>query len=75
VLKEMNEPRKIKKLFAAVINKGLCDLYESLRVETDWSCMITFTPRPLYFQGKRRQYYLDRGLDGLQIRSGCYREE
>jgi hypothetical protein len=32
--------------------------------------MISFTPRPLYSQGKCRQYPLDRRLGGLQSLSG-----
>jgi hypothetical protein len=37
--------------------------------------MISFTPRPLYPQGKSLWYPLDRRLDGLQNRSGRGGEE
>jgi len=32
--------------------------------------LVSFTPRPLYPQGKRPRYPLVRRLDGLQSRSG-----
>jgi hypothetical protein len=37
--------------------------------------VVSFTPQPLYPQGKRPQYPLDRRLGGLQSRSGCGGEE
>jgi hypothetical protein len=33
--------------------------------------VVSFTPRPLYRQGKSPWYPLDRRLDGPQSRSGC----
>jgi hypothetical protein len=32
--------------------------------------VISFTPRPLYYQGKSPRYPLDKRLDGAQARSG-----
>jgi hypothetical protein len=37
--------------------------------------VVSFTPRPFYFQGKSRWYQLDRRLGGPQSRSGCGGEE
>jgi len=40
-----------------------------------WGWVVSFTPRPLYPQGKRPQYPLDRRLGGTQGRSGHGGEE
>jgi hypothetical protein len=37
--------------------------------------MVSFTPRPLYSQGKGPWYSLDRRLGGPQSHSGCGGEE
>jgi hypothetical protein len=37
--------------------------------------VVSFTPRPLYLQGKSHQYPLDRKLGGPQSRSGRGGEE
>jgi hypothetical protein len=37
--------------------------------------VVSFTPRPLYLQGKSPLYPLDRRLDGPPSRSGCGGEE
>jgi hypothetical protein len=37
--------------------------------------MVSFTPRPLYYQGKNPWYPLDRKLGGPQTRSGGGGEE
>jgi hypothetical protein len=37
--------------------------------------MVSFTPRPVYTQGKSSLYPLDRRLGGAQNRSGCGVEE
>jgi hypothetical protein len=42
---------------------------------TSWRWVVSFTPRPLYFQVKRPLYPLDRRLDGPQSRSGRHRSE
>jgi hypothetical protein len=42
---------------------------------TRWSWVVSFTPRPLYLQGKSLQYPLDRRLNGPQSRSGHGSEE
>jgi hypothetical protein len=41
-----------------------------LNLGTRWRWVVSFTPRPLYPQGKSPQYPLDRRLGGLQSRSG-----
>jgi hypothetical protein len=40
-----------------------------------WRCVVSFTPRPLYPQGKSPWYPLDRRMGGPQSRSGCNGEE
>jgi hypothetical protein len=40
-----------------------------------WRCVVSFTPRPLYPQGKSPWYPLDRRLGGPQSRSGRGGEE
>jgi hypothetical protein len=40
-----------------------------------WRCVVSFTPRPLYSQGKRPWYPLDRRLGRPQSRSGRGGEE
>jgi hypothetical protein len=42
---------------------------------TIWRCVISFTPRPLYPQGKSPWYPLDRRLGGPQSRSRSGGEE
>jgi hypothetical protein len=42
---------------------------------TRWRWVVSFTTRPLYPQGKRPWYPLDRRLGGSQSRSGCGGEE
>jgi hypothetical protein len=42
---------------------------------TRWRLVVSFTPRPLYLQGKRPRYPLDRRLGGIQSRSGHGGEE
>jgi hypothetical protein len=37
---------------------------------TRWRWVVSFTPRPLYSQGKNPWYPLDRRLGGPQISSG-----
>jgi hypothetical protein len=37
--------------------------------------VVSFTPQPLYSQGKGPQYALDRRVGGLQIQSGPCGEE
>jgi hypothetical protein len=46
-----------------------------LDLGTRWRWVISFTPRPLYPQGKSPRYTLDRRLGGLQSRSGHGGEE
>jgi hypothetical protein len=41
-----------------------------LDLGTRWRCMVSFTIRPLYFQGRSPWYPLVRGLGGPQSRSG-----
>jgi hypothetical protein len=40
-------------------------------LSTRWKWVVSFTPRPLYPQGKSPWYPLDRRLGGPQIQSGC----
>jgi hypothetical protein len=47
----------------------------SLDLGTRWRWVVSFTPRPLYSQGKRPQCPLDRRLGGPQSRSGHSVEE
>jgi hypothetical protein len=42
---------------------------------TRWRWMVSFTPRPLYLQGRSPRYPLDRRLGGPQSRSGHGGEE
>jgi hypothetical protein len=44
-------------------------------LDTSWRWAVSFTPRPLYPQGKSPSYPLDRRLGGPQNRSGCGGEE
>jgi hypothetical protein len=46
-----------------------------LNLGTRWRCLVSFTPRSLYPQGKSPWYPLDRRLDGPQSRSGRGGEE
>jgi hypothetical protein len=46
-----------------------------LDLGTRWRCMVSFTPRPLYLQGKNPWYPLDRRLVGLQSFCGHGGEE
>jgi len=46
-----------------------------LDVGTTWRWVVSFTPRPLYTQGKSPRYPLDRRLGGPQSRSGHGGEE
>jgi hypothetical protein len=46
-----------------------------LDLGTRWSWVVSFTPRPLYLQGKSPRYPLDRRLGGTQSRSGRGGEE
>jgi hypothetical protein len=46
-----------------------------LDLGTRWRSVISFTPRPLYSQGKNPLYPLDRRLGGPQSRSGRGGEE
>jgi hypothetical protein len=39
---------------------------------TSWKWVISFTPRPLYTQGRSPRYPLDRRLGGPQSQSGQY---
>jgi hypothetical protein len=41
-----------------------------LDLGTRWGRVVSFTPRPLYPQGKSTWYPLDRKLGGTQSRSG-----
>jgi hypothetical protein len=41
-----------------------------LDLGTKWRCVVSFTPRPLYSQGKSSLHPLDRRLGGPQTRSG-----
>jgi hypothetical protein len=47
----------------------------SLNLDTRWSWVVTFTPRPLYPRGNCPRYPLDRRLGGPQSLSGHYRRE
>jgi hypothetical protein len=42
----------------------------TLYLGTRWKRVFSFTPRPLYFQGKSPRYPLNRRLGGIQSRSG-----
>jgi hypothetical protein len=42
---------------------------------TRWRCVVSFTPQPLYRQGKSPWYTLDRRLGGPLSRSGRGSEE
>jgi hypothetical protein len=44
-------------------------------LSTRWKCVVSFSPLPLYPQGKSPRYPLDRKLGGPQSRSGRYGEE
>jgi hypothetical protein len=46
-----------------------------LDLGTRWRWVVSFTPRPLYHQGKNPWYLLDRRLGGPQSRSGRGGEE
>jgi hypothetical protein len=46
-----------------------------LDLGTRWRWVISFTPRPLYLQGRSPWYPLDRRLGGSQSRSGRGGEE
>jgi hypothetical protein len=46
-----------------------------LDLGTRWRLVVTFTPRPLYLQGKSPWYSLDRRLGEPQSRSGRDGEE
>jgi hypothetical protein len=46
-----------------------------LHLDTTWRWVVSFTPRPLYPQGKSLWYPLDRSLSGPQSRSGRGDEE
>jgi hypothetical protein len=46
-----------------------------LGLGTRWRWVVSFTPRPLYSQGKSPWYPLDRGLGGTLSRSGHGSEE
>jgi hypothetical protein len=46
-----------------------------LDLGTRWRWVVSFTPRPLYPQGKSPRYPLDRRLGGPQSRSGRSGEE
>jgi hypothetical protein len=46
-----------------------------LHLGTSWRWVVSFTPLPLYPQGKSPQYLLDRRLGGPQSRSGWRGEE
>jgi hypothetical protein len=46
-----------------------------LDLGTRWRRVVTFTPLPLYPQGKNPWYPLDRRLDRPQRRAGCGGEE
>jgi hypothetical protein len=46
-----------------------------LDLGTTWTWVVSFTPRPLYHQGKSPCYPLDRRLDRPQSRSGHSGEE
>jgi hypothetical protein len=41
-----------------------------LDLGTRWRSVVSFTPRPLYFQGNNPWYPIDRRLGGPQSRSG-----
>jgi hypothetical protein len=45
-------------------------LHSFFDLGTRWRCVVSFTPRPLYPQGKSPWYALDRRLGGPQSRSG-----
>jgi len=44
-------------------------------LDARWTWVVSFTTRPLYPQGKRPWYPLDRRLDGPHSQSGCGGEE
>jgi hypothetical protein len=44
-------------------------------LDTNWSWVVSYTPRPLYLRGKWPRYPLDRRLDGPQNRPGRCGEE
>jgi hypothetical protein len=46
-----------------------------LDLDTRWKWVVSFTPQPLYRQGKSPRYPLDRRLGGPQSRSGRGGEE
>jgi hypothetical protein len=50
-------------------------LHSFFDLGTRWRWVVSFTPRPLYPQGKSPWYPLDRGLGGPQSRSGRGGEE
>jgi hypothetical protein len=55
------------KLFEGVWGSGCIDPY-FLDLRTSWRWVVSFTPLPLYPQGKSSRYPLDRRLDGPQSR-------
>jgi hypothetical protein len=46
-----------------------------LDLDTRWRLVVSFTPLPLYSEGKSHLYPVDRGLGGPQSRSGRGGEE
>jgi hypothetical protein len=50
-------------------------LHSFFDLGTRWRWVVSFTPRPLYPQGKSPSYPLDRSLGGPQSRSGRGGEE
>jgi hypothetical protein len=50
-------------------------LHSFFDLGTRWRWVVSFTPRPLYPQGKSPSYPLDRRLGGPQSRSGSGGEE
>jgi hypothetical protein len=51
------------------------ELHALFDLGTRWRWVVSFTPRPLYLQGKSLCYPLDRRLGGSQSRSGRGGEE
>jgi hypothetical protein len=51
------------------------EVYLHSDLGTKWGWVVSFTPRPLYPQGKSPWYPLDRRLGGPQSRSGCSEEK
>jgi hypothetical protein len=73
-MEEMRNIRKDALRHEGVWGSGCIDPH-FLELGISWSWLVSFTPLPLYPQGKSPRYPLNRSLDGPQSRSGRCGEE